>query len=161
MKTGRTKRVQKGIGFWKRFRFKQSNIKMANNHPVFIFLPLPFLFFLECTIPSCLFGNFNGSSGRPGDRMMFDFSLWRKNCACSSLPYHTFQRWVVVEDCTFEIFWVSCYSNWRWFGFFCLMVQLGWEPTSIVWGFGWRLWEYESDTMVRYNCEMNDLKVKT
>ena len=42
-----------------------------------------------------------------------------------------------------------------------LMVQVGWEPTSIVWGFGWRLWEYESDRMARYNCEMNALKVKT
>lgn len=41
---------------------------MANNHPVFIFPPIPFLFSLECTIPSCLFGNFNGSSGRPGDQ---------------------------------------------------------------------------------------------
>lgn len=42
---------------------------------------------------------------------------------------------------------------------FCLMVQVGREPTSIVWGFGWRLWDYESDRMARYNCEMNDLQI--
>lgn len=62
---GSKKELDSGRGLaW----FKQSNIKMANNHPVFIFLPLPFLISLECTIPSCLFGNFNGSSGRPGDQ---------------------------------------------------------------------------------------------
>lgn len=114
LKTCRTKRVQKelysGRGLaW--FRKKQH--LMANNHPVFIFLPIPFLFFLECTIPSCLFGNFNGSSGRPGDQNdVWLFIMKEKNVRVAACPPHLPTlggRWRLY-------FWVSCYSNWRWFG---------------------------------------------
>ena len=69
--------------------FRKKQHLMANNHPVFIFLPIPFLFSLECTIPSCLFGNFR-KTWRSEWRLTFHYE--GKNCACSSLPYRSFQR---------------------------------------------------------------------
>ena len=123
-----------------------------------MFLPIPLkgafvLIFFSCEkhpIPSCLFGNINGSSGRPGDQNDVWLSIMKKRCACSSLRYHTASAGWWLKILLVSTIWFQLLEIILFDGSGGLT-----EPTRIVWG-----WEYELDTIARYTCEMNALKVK-
>ena len=120
--------------------FPKKQHLMANNHPVFIFLPSPFLFSLECTIPSCLFGNFNGSSGRPGDQNdVWLFIMKEKIVRVAACPTTLSNAGWSLKIVLLSIMVFQLEMIWN----FCLMVQVGWEPTKYsvgIWMAFMRIW---------------------
>lgn len=149
----------KGIVFWKRFSMiskkatfngKQPSCFHISTHPIPVFLGMYNSFMPIWELQWQLRKTWRSE-------WCLTFYYEGKKCACSSLPTTPSNAGWSLKIVLLSIMLFQLEMIWN-----CsLMVQVGWEPTSIVWGFGWRLWEYESDTMARYNCEMNALKVKT